>query len=61
MYGSFSGCVCAALRAGLPRAGEGLPLQLWWIIATDFTQNYRTIYKLYLDARTGVLLAAKRN
>ena len=34
---------------------------VWWIVATDFTQNYRTLYKLYLDARTGVLLAAKRN
>lgn len=34
---------------------------VWWIMATDYTQNYRTIYTLYLDARTGVLLAAKRN
>ena len=34
---------------------------VWWIMATDYTRNYRTIYTLYLDARTGVLLAAKRN
>ena len=34
---------------------------VWWIMATDYTQDYRTICTLYLDAQTGVLLAAKRH